>query len=1110
MDVAVTIPDAPSGETVESAHADIVTAAAPTEPPAETPLRPKSPLPRFDEVGDEFFEELYLALNPDVAAAVTAGLPSGYEHWRTYGADETEHHAQLRSSIVFGPMRAAHTMTRADAEQGFDPLSYLYLHPDVLSVTQGDSDAARGHWLDHGRFEGRMAPGVRRAPLRHVDLEQLSARPLGFNVFGLFGAPSGMGTASRAFAKAVKATGLPFELHVFGTGEGGFCVPEPLAKPVPTYRINLIIANADQIARVMLAYPPGYFDDAYNIAVWNWELASPRADTFYAFDGLDEVWATSTFVMDAVRAVAPIPTIKINIPVVPTRLPTGSAREAYGIPADRFVFILPFDVRSTSARKNPLAVVRAFQAIAQEFPSSHLILKYHGGRHENLFVQELLAAVVGVANMTVISSEMTLAQLDTLRMSCDCLVSPHRSEGFGLNIAEFMSLGKPVIATNYSGNLDFFDETVGFPIDYKLVELTKFAGPYQPGFQWADPLDASIAAQMRLVLSDPAEANSRGEAAATRIKSLLSLDTISEVIKRRLEALEFDRAIPAFAKRSSRGDVMARRTLIGSAASSDVRTHHGERHPFLSVVVPVFNVPAQYLKECIGSVLNQTYPYWELCICDDCSTAPDTIALLDELRGSSPMIKVVRNVTNQGIAGATNKALEMATGEFIVLLDNDDRLLPDALQQVVEALAIAPDSDVLYSDEEKIDADGNKIDHFYKPDWSPEHLESVMYVLHMFVIRKRLLLELGGLRAEYDGSQDYDLMLRCSRATTRIHHIAKVIYQWRAIPGSAAAVVDAKPTALENGKRALQDHATIKYGPLARVEAGLLTGTFRLRRPLPYPPKTTLLILTGNARLELPGRGEVSLVENMVASIRDNTDYPNYEIMIVDNSTLAPAQVKMFEAGGAKVLNFEWAGPFNYAAKANFAMRSAPTDYIVLMNDDMEVIRPDWLTSLMELTTDPAIGAVGARLLHMDGTIQHVGCVLGVNRGSAHIYHSYPRDFVGYNAFTHVIRNYSVVTAACLATRRSIASQVGWMDEQLAIDFNDIDFCLRIRAAGYRVAYTPYAELYHFEGVSAKRTVQNPAEVRLFCERWSTLLENDPYYNVNLTRNSLDFAERTL
>jgi cellulose synthase/poly-beta-1,6-N-acetylglucosamine synthase-like glycosyltransferase len=280
-----------------------------------------------------------------------------------------------------------------------------------------------------------------------------------------------------------------------------------------------------------------------------------------------------------------------------------------------------------------------------------------------------------------------------------------------------------------------------------------------------------------------------------------------------------------------------------------------------------------------------------------------------------------------------------------------------------------------------------------------------------------------------------------------------------------------------------------------------------VRRRILGNPRVSLLILTNNTELVLPSRGRFHMVDNMVDSILRHTSYRNYEIVVVDNSRLSTEQHSRFHSLGVRVENYTGpVVPFNYAAKANFALRACRTEHLVLLNDDMEVINDDWLTSLLELSQDPEVGAVGARLLHADGTVQHVGCVIGVNGGSAHVYHSFPGDFVGYNGFTHLIRNYSAVTGACLATRKSVLSQAGGLDESFAVDFNDTDLCLKIIESGYRVVYTPYAQLFHFEGASAKRATQNADERRRFVARWARYMENDPHFNPNFARDRFDFT----
>jgi GT2 family glycosyltransferase/glycosyltransferase involved in cell wall biosynthesis len=1098
--------ETPPLQTVSTPAAD----SARPEEPSPAAAAAQSPI-QCDELGDEFFEELYLELNQDVAEAVAEGqLQSGFEHWALFGKAETVEGRRKKHERGAPSQSSLQTANDIAAfERTFDPIAYFDLYPDVLNNTDGSSQAARNHWLEYGRLEGRLAPGLERPRLRQVNPNKLFERPFGINIFGQFAAASGLGTVARAMAKAIKHAGVPFELW-------DYAVDGQIARPArhhtgraPRYRVNLLLANADLTRQLFAAYPQGHFDDAYNIGLWQWELSNFRADWFYAFDGLDEVWTNSKFQSDAIKSLAPVPVSTIHVPVVASAFPVQPDRDRFGIPPDKFVFLMTFDVGSTSLRKNPFAAIEAFRTVAADHPAIHLVLKYHSPTHELGFTRRLAAATRGLTDVTLVTETLSALQMSVLRTSCDCLIAPHRSEGFGLHIAEFMSIGKPVIATAYSGNLDFFDDSVGFSVDYALTTVAEQIGPYRTGCVWAEPVVSSLAEKMQLVLTNRELADARAEAARRQIGRLLSLATVARSINDRLNALGLSLPPPPFMKLLARSDMATRVTVPPPAHDARAALISSLPYrPLMSVLLPVYNVPAVYLEQCIESVLQQTYPFWELCICNDGSTAPDTLGVLDRLKGSSAKIRVLDLDTNRGIAEATNRALEMSSGEFVVLLDNDDLLMPTALEDVVATLGAQRDLDVLYSDEDKIDPEGNRIDHFYKPDWSPEHLESVMYVLHMLVIRKRLILSLGGLRAEFDGAQDYDLMLRCSRATEKIHHIAKVLYRWRSIPGSSAAVVDAKPRALQNGMRALEDHGREKYGAGARAEPGLLPGTFRMRRNnAAGNTPVTLLILTGNAKIDLPGRGTVSMVDNFVDSILAKTRHENYQIVVIDNDTLSIEQKTRFGEINVRVENMIFKDGFNYAEKANFAVIKARTENIVLLNDDMEIKREDWLESLLDISTDGSVGAVGARLLHADGTIQHVGIVVGIHGGPAHIYHNFPNDFVGYNAFTHIVRNYSAVTAACLATRKSVVAQVGGFDERFAVDFNDVDFCLRLVEAGFRVAYTPYAELYHFENSSIKRQSQDPAEAERFRTRWARYIDADPHYNRNLTRTALDFRE---
>ncbi len=1099
--------------------ADTETPVPPSPPPVlltgspdALPYQPPPPPALSYPEPEAFFDDaLYIALNPDLADRVAAGaLRDVARHWREHGRAETE--AGRRPTIVqddwYDGMPSIEAGIPTDIGS-FNAETYHLLYPDVLQALGPSPEAARHHWLNHGRLEGRVGPGI--APYRDWQARphRVLAKPFGINVYGPFAAASGLGTAARNLLRALRSTGVPLEIHAFDvTRAKPRITPAERARP-PAYRVNLILANADQMARLTALYPAGTFDDAYNIAVWAWELAAFRPDWFAAFAPVDEIWTNSQFEMDSIGAVSPVPLCKIPLPVDVTWADPARGREAFAIPRDRFVFMVAFDVGSTSARKNPRMVVEAFR---EAFPGNEnvfLVIKFHSTAVEPAITRQLTQALRGADNVLVISDLLSESDMGLLRAACDCFVSAHRSEGYGLNIAEFMALGKPVIATAYSGNMEFFDETVGFPITYTLTEVEKAAGPYMPFYVWAEPDRDSLIAQLRAVYENQAEAWARGAAAARRMRNDFSPERIGQEMRRRMHGAGLAAELPPYL-----AWIGKTRTLTGPAPVAALTGEQrqailalGMRRPIISLIVPVYNVPGHYLEACIASVQNQSYPFWELCLCNDASTDEGTLAVLARLQGTDPRIRIRHLAENGGISAASNAAAEMATGEFIAMLDNDDLLEPDALLEVARALFHDDKIDVIYTDEDKIDQHGRLIDTYFKPDFSPEHLESVMYILHLLVVRKKLFLSLGGFRTAYTGAQDYDLMLRLSRETPRIHHIPKALYHWRALPGSAAAVVDAKPWALRAGFRALEDHVAIRHGKHAWVEDGLLPGTFRVRRHLLGKPRVSILILTNNGSLDLPGRTRFHMVDNLVDSILRRTGYRNFEIVVVDNSKLGKPQIERYESLGVRVENYPGrVVPFNYAAKANYAIRVCRTEHLIMLNDDMEVITEDWLSSLVELSQEPEIGAVGGRLLHADGSIQHVGCVIGVNGGSAHVYHSFPNSHVGYNGFTHLIRNYAAVTGACFATRKSVLAQVGGFDESFAVDFNDTDLCLRILESGYRIAYTPYCQLFHFEGASAQRTKQNADEHRRFVSRWARYMENDPYFNPNFARNRFDFT----
>jgi GT2 family glycosyltransferase len=525
-----------------------------------------------------------------------------------------------------------------------------------------------------------------------------------------------------------------------------------------------------------------------------------------------------------------------------------------------------------------------------------------------------------------------------------------------------------------------------------------------------------------------------------------------------------------------------------------------------SVVMPVFNTDPRWLRRAIESVRAQVYPHWELCIADDASTNTATITCLKEFAGDS-RIKIIRRSVNGHISAASNDALALASGDFIALLDHDDELTPDALAEMVKAINESPNADVFYSDEDKITPGGVRCDPFFKPDWSPEHFLGQMYTCHLTVARTALVREVGGFRLGVEGSQDYDLWLRMIGRTSHVKHVPKILYHWRKIPGSAAAEVQAKPYALENTRRVLQEHAD-RTAMDAEVVPGLAATLFHVRRRIHGAPPITIVIPTAGRSAEQRGT-MVDLLPQAIRAIVDKTTWKNYQLLIADNGDLRPETTQALQTLLANVPHRRVtyrapSGPFNFSHKLNFAVSHCETEMFVTYNDDIEMITPTWIEGLLEFAQDPGVGVVGCRLMFPDGRLQHIGVVTGVNGVAAHLFHQADAASMGWNGGAITVRNYSVVTGAVMMTKLSAWNRVGGFDECLRIDFNDVDYCLKLREAGYRNVYTPFVEAYHHESGSFGGRQQNPDDIAGMVRKWGAALDRDPYYNPNLTKDHID------
>ena len=529
--------------------------------------------------------------------------------------------------------------------------------------------------------------------------------------------------------------------------------------------------------------------------------------------------------------------------------------------------------------------------------------------------------------------------------------------------------------------------------------------------------------------------------------------------------------------------------------------------PLISVVMATFNTPERYLRDAIGSIQAQSYQTWELCIADDASTDERVAAVLEEFSASDPRIKFVVRPVNGHISAATNDALAIATGEFVAFMDHDDVLEPEALSAVASLVKDSPDVDIIYTDEDKLNDGGERYDPYFKPDYNYELLLAQNYFNHLTVIRKEHIGAVGGLRLGYEGAQDHDLVLRVLERTqpARVAHIPRVLYHWRAASGSTALAGGEKSYTVGAGRSAVEDHLN-RIGVAAIV--GMAPGNcghYRVRYQLSQPlPWVTVII---------PTRDRHDILGICLGSLLTRSKYQNFDVIVVDNGSSDPETFDLFARqprDRVQVIRVD--EPFNFSRLNNIAAREAKGSVLCFMNNDIEVKSPDWLDEMLSFAQRPDVGCVGARLWYPDMTLQHGGVVLGIGGVAGHAHKRIERGARGYFCRAVHHQSFSAVTAACLLVSKSIFDEVGGLDEDLAVAFNDVDFCLRVRQAGYRNVWTPYAELIHHESASRGLEVTSEQQKRFQSEaeymirRWGEALQTDPAYNPNLSLFHEDFS----
>lgn len=529
--------------------------------------------------------------------------------------------------------------------------------------------------------------------------------------------------------------------------------------------------------------------------------------------------------------------------------------------------------------------------------------------------------------------------------------------------------------------------------------------------------------------------------------------------------------------------------------------------PLISIVIPLYNTPEKFLREIIDSLLNQTYGKLELCLAD-ASDQDNVQKYIETQYGKEKRIQYKRLIENGGISDNTNAALAMATGEFIMLSDHDDILELDALFEIVSAINRDGEIDVLYSDEDKVDLESRV--HFqphFKSDFNIDMLRGNNYITHIFVVKKTLLERVGDFRREFDGAQDYDLILRCCEQAQKIHHIPKALYHWRAHPNSTAENPESKMYAYVAGQKALQEHLN-RMGIEAEVSISKDWGRYDVDYKIQGNPLISIII---------PNKDHIEDLEKCMSSIREKSTWKNYEFVIAENNSEDPATFAYYEKIKSKYSNVKvvyWKEGFNYSAINNFAVREAAQgDYYLFLNNDVEVIAQDWMEQMLAYCQRSDVGIVGAKLYYPDNTIQHAGVIIGYGGFAGHIFIGYPRDNGGYMSRANVVHDLSAVTAACMMVDKRSFMAVGGFDEDFVVALNDVDLCLKVRKLGKLVVYNPKVELYHYESKSRgyedtqEKQERFQKEVDRFKKKWNRILKTgDPYYNINLSLNRADCA----
>ena len=528
--------------------------------------------------------------------------------------------------------------------------------------------------------------------------------------------------------------------------------------------------------------------------------------------------------------------------------------------------------------------------------------------------------------------------------------------------------------------------------------------------------------------------------------------------------------------------------------------------PLISIAVPAYQTPVEFLRQMIESLIVQTYSNWELCIVNASPDNEEMQKVLAEYSAGDSRVRFCNLKENLGIAENTNRAFAMTKGEFVGLLDHDDLLAPNALYEIVKILQDHPQADALYTDEDKVTTELDE--HFQphlKPDFNLDLLRSNNYICHFFVVRKSIVEKAGGFRKEFDGAQDYDFIFRCTENAGEVLHVPEILYHWRTHKASTADNPASKMYAFEAGKRAIEAHLE-RTGTKGEVSHTQDLGFYRVKYPVQGKPLVSVII---------PNKDEKETLQTCLEMLEKNTGYQNFEIIIVENNSTTDEIFRYYKelSGNRKIHLLRWGKEFNYSAINNFAVAHAKGEYLLFLNNDVKSINPDWLEEMLGVCQRPEVGGVGAKLIYLDNTIQHAGCVIGMGGIAGHMFVDMPADRTGYLHKASLLQDMSAVTAACLLMKKEVFEQAGGFTEELAVAFNDVDLCLKVRKNGYLIVYDPYAKLYHMESKtrgaedSKEKVRRFQTEIEYMRCHWIDILKNgDPCYNKNLSLTKWNYS----